>query len=334
MNFKLLFLTLLICVTTFAQTKQATDKHANQTMLFKSEDIEREEGLNFYAPVDMSPDGIKNFLQQVYNRSEYFELLPTNLTHLLDFLRNGKKNNQSRAYIRSVVKLFSNKIKGVQYINAYAFSFMLADFPHLLSDYFLIKRPNGLNKYKEELNSILYQTFLAKYDFFKKSPQEFFDSLSQDIIETLQHDLPALSDDVGPDELRHTLVRFLEISINKLIWHPEEHTKIWASVKGISNQLEALMEHNIIDDANDLDDLYWTLIHRFCYFLDLAHADLPIKFLETIKEDIATQQLLLIELEEQEPLITSKRDHLLQAVRAGIARKQAIDKGIVVAQRR
>ena len=98
----------------------------------KSEDIEREEGLNFYAPVDMSPDGIKNFLQQVYNRSEYLDVLPTNLNHLVQFLENGKKNNQSRAYIRSVVKLFSNKLKGVQYINAYAFSLMLSQFPELL----------------------------------------------------------------------------------------------------------------------------------------------------------------------------------------------------------
>ena len=147
----------------------------------------------------------------------------------------------------------------------------------------------------------------------------------------MQNDLPALTEDISVDELRHTLVRLLEITINKLTWHPEEHAKIWVSVKSISKQLEVLMEHNIIDDANDLDDLYWTLIHRFCYFLDLAHADLPVKFLEAIKDDVSTQQFLLIELEEQEPLITSKRDHLLHVVRSGIARKKAYDKGIVVA---
>lgn len=325
-----LILLLLICVTTFTQTVQGIDTKKANTVTYRSEDTEREQGLSLYAPVDASPEGIRNFLQHVYNRHEYDEILPTNLSHIIQFLEHGKKNNQSRAYVKSVIKLFSNKLKGVPYINAYAYSFMLADFPELLNDYFLIKRATGLNKYKETLNSILYQTFLSKYDFFKKSPQEFFDALSQEIIETLQHDLPTMSDDISQEELRHTLVRFFEIGINKLIWHPEEHDKIWASVKSISRQLEALMEHNIIDDSNDLDDLFWTLIHRFCYFLDLAHESLPVKFFETIKNDIATEQLLLVELEEQEALITSKRDHLLHVVRGGLARKQGVAQGLIL----
>lgn len=319
-------LVLLICVTTFIQTAQGK----KDTITYRSEDIEREQGLSLYAPVDTTPEGIKNFLQQVFNRNEYTELLPTNLSHIVQMLQHGKKNSQSRAYAKSVLKLFNNKLKGVHYINAYAYSFMLAEFPDLLSNYFLIKRATNLHAYKETLNSILYQTFLAKYDFFKKNPQEFFDALSQEIIETLQHDLPSLSDDISAEELRHTVVRFLEVGINKLIWHPEEHDKIWTNVKTISKQLEVLMEHNIIDDANDLDDLFWNLIHRFCYFIDIAHESLPIKFFETIKNDIAHEQLLLIELEEQESLITSKRDHLLHIIRSNIAHKQAVDKGLLI----
>lgn len=320
----------LICVTTFMQTAQAIDTKKGNTVTYRSEEVEREQGLSLYAPIDTTPEGIKNFLQQVYNRHEYTELLPTNLTHIVQMLQHGKKNNQSRAYAKSVIKLFNNKLKGVQYINSYAYSFMLAELPDLLNNYFLIKRPAGLNKYKEALNSILYQTFLSKYDFFKKNPQDFFDALSQEIIETLQHDLPSLSDDITPEELRHTVVRFLEVGINKLIWHPEEHDKIWANIKSISHQLEALMENNIIDDANDLDDLFWTLIHRFSYFIDIAHESLPIKFFEAIKNDIATEQLLLVELEEQEALITSKRDHLLQVIRGSMARKHAVDKGLLI----
>ena len=154
--------------------------------------------------------------------------------------------------------------------------------------------------------------------------------LSQEIIETLQHELPALSDDISAQELRHTTVRFLEVGLNKLVWHPEEYDKIWTNVKTISRQLEALMEHAIIDDANDLDDLFWTLIHRFCYFLDLSHHALPTKFFEAIKNDIATDQLLLVELEEQEALITSKRDHVLHAVRTGLARKQGVAQGLIL----
>src|SRR5476651_794606 len=102
MNFILL---LLICVTTFIQTVQGIDNKKSNTVTYRSEDIEREEGLSLFSPVDASPEGIKNFLQHVYNRNEYLEILPTNLSHIVQFLQHGKKNNQSRAYVKSVIKL-------------------------------------------------------------------------------------------------------------------------------------------------------------------------------------------------------------------------------------
>jgi len=318
-----LSLVLIICVTTFIGSVQAvSDMHQYNN--------EQEESLRMYAPLDTSPEGIRNFLQDVYNRRDYVDVLPNNMTHLLQFLEHGKKTHQTRGYAKSVIKLFSNKIKAVQYINAYTFSLMLSEFPDLLGEHFLHKRESALDKHKDTINSILYSTFLSKYDYFKKNPQEFFDSLSMEILNTIENDLPIIHEDISCDELRQAIVRFLEIALGKLIWNPEEHEKIWESVKTISKQLESLMECNIINDANDLDDLYWSLIHRFCFFLEIASPELPVEFYEKMKNDLATQQLLLLELEEQEELIETKGNYLMQAILQGQAKKQAAEMGIVL----
>ncbi len=317
---------LIICVTTFMTSMQASSASA----LYRNAHEDRTESLHFYAPLDVSPEGIRDFLQSVYNRQEYIEILPNNLSHFIQFLQHGKKTHQTRGFAKSVIKLFSNKLKAVQYINAYAFSLTLAELPNLLEEHFSHKRTTALDTYKETINSILYSTFLSKYDFFKKNPKDFFDSLSLEILNTIENDLPIIHEDISCDELRQTLVRFLEISLGKLIWNPSEHEKIWDNFKTISRQFEQLMEHNIINDANDIDDLYWSLIHRFCFFLEVAAPELPVEFYEAIKNDLATQQLLLLELEEQEELIETKGNYLMQAILQGQAKKQAADMGIIL----
>lgn len=299
--------------------------------LYRNEDIDRNEGLMLFAPVDVSDEGIANFLKHVYNRKEYLDVLPNNMNHLVQFLQHGKDKQQNREYTQSVIRLFSNKLKAAQYINAYAFSSMLTELPELVADHFEYIRADSFDAHKEMLNTILYETFLAKYENFKRDPKEFFDTLSHEILDTLHQDVPNLQEvDISADELRQTIIRFLECSVSKLIWSPDEYGKIWQNVKKISKQFELLVEYNVITDQNDLDDLYWSLIHRFCYFLQLASPELPVEFYEEIKNDLASAEMLLLELEEQEELIESKRDCLTQAIFEGQARKQAIDMGIIV----
>jgi len=304
---------------------------SSPSILYRNEDTDRAQGLMLYAPLDVSTEGIADFLRHVYNRKEYLDVLPNNMSHLMQLLEHGKNSNQTRAYTQSIIKLFSNKLKAAQYINAYAFSSLLAELPDLLSHHFEYKRLDSFDAHKEMINTILYETFLAKYEAFKQNPKDFFNSLSHDILDTLHQDGTSIQDeDISIDELRQTIIRFLEGSTAKLVWSPDEHSKIWESVKTISKQFETLVEHNIISDQNDLDDLFWSLIHRFSYFLQLASPELPVEFYETVKSDLASEQLLLLELEEQEELIESKRDCLTQAIFEGQARRQAIDMGVIV----
>lgn len=283
------------------------------------------------APIQLSAAGIDAFLRTTFNNPIYTsDILPHDFSHFIQLLQHSKSMTQHRrAFVKSVIKLFGNKIKGAQYINAYAFSVMLDQIPDLFEEYFSLKRILDPAHSRKKVYSILEETFLNKFDQFKEKPREFLDTLSHDIIENLQKDTELITEDISIEQLRQSIVRFLEMCVTKLVWSPEDHEAIWDSVKKISKQFEVLIDRTIITDSSDLDDLYWSLIHRFCFFVDITGSDLPIEFYEKIRNDIATQQLLLLELDEQEKSIEPKLAHLKRALFNGEAKKRAIDNGIV-----
>jgi hypothetical protein len=86
--------------------------------------------------------------------------------------------------------------------------------------------------------------------------------------------------------------------------------KSWTQVKHIAEQLASLLDNNIIDDTNDLDDLYWSLLTRYCYFIELTATDNAPSFYSYIKKDIAHSSLLFLELPEQDTFIESKLSYM------------------------
>ena|SRR3990167_2629060 len=327
-----LFLLSLCYLPTIIHNVNAKNyQQSTSHLLYRNENTENSI-TDFFAPIKFSSSGIRHYLQNTFNRQEYVQdVLPNNLSHFIEFLKHGKKTKQSRAFARSVFKLFGNKLKAAQYINAFEFSNMLEQLPALLEDYFNITQINKLKACKEQINSILYSNLLSKFDFLKRSPQAFMENLSEEILESLATDSTFLHDAVTAEQLRQSVVRFLEIGINKLVWSPEDHEEIWTSVKAIFQHLEKLQQYNIIKDMNDIDDLAWSLIHRFCFFLDISGSDLPINFYEGIKNDLVSQQLALLEL-EQEPWIETKSDRLKRTLFHNEARCRAFEKGIIVRQ--
>jgi hypothetical protein len=292
---------------------------------------ERDLAKMLHAPITLSAHGIDAFLRTTFNSPLYSsDILPHDFSHFIQLLQHSKSmTHHRRAYIKSVVKLFGNKIKGAQYINAYAFSLMLDQLPDQLEEFFSLKRCLDPTRSTKKVYTILEQTFLNKFDQFKEKPREFLDTLSHEIIESLEKDTELIAEDISLEQLRQSVVRFLEACVGKLVWSPEDHEAIWDSVKKISQQLEVLIDRNILTDASDLDDLYWSLIHRFCFFVDITGSDLPLEFYEKIRNDIASQQILLLELEEQEKSIEPKISHLKRALLNGEAKKRAHDNGIV-----
>jgi hypothetical protein len=284
------------------------------------------------------PNSLFYTIQDDLKKPEYIqEILPNNFSYLMQLLQHGKKTQQGRAYPRALFRMFGNMLKGAPCVNAYEYGDRLAELPIMLKDYFILFKSQEIlvnktltdldlfDRYKETVATLLFTKFNSHYDYFKQDPEKFLDELSHQIVAIAE-------EEVSIEQLRQSVIRFLEIGLGKLVWSPDDKEKVWESVKTIAHRLAGFMEYNIIDDVNDLDDLFWALTHRFCYILDLVGNELPIEFYEQIKHDLATQQLLLLELEEQEEFLETKANCLLRSVLVAEARRRTRDSSIIVPQ--
>lgn len=294
----------LCMVTLFSHSAKAKDKQYLEDSL-----------QSLCMPIEPTAAGFTSFLKNSYNQPHYAQdFLPNNFAHAVQFLAHGKQSQQTRSYAQSVVRLFANKLKGCEYVNAHALSELLAQLPQLLEQHFVVQRTSDINLLQTKINQLLYAKFLDKFTDFKSNPTSFFDDLTHDILEALTiHSSD--SGDVSMEELRKTVLIFCEIALGKLIWSPDDSIDTWHSVKKISQQLAVLMDYNIISDPDDLNDLFVTLIERYCFFIDLAGHGLPAQFYAQLNQELEQPAALLLTLEEQEDYLESKVERLGRAIR-------------------
>ena len=178
------------------------------------------------------------------------------------------------------------------------------------------------DRFKESVNSVLYTSFLNEYDLFKKDPDNFLQDLSQQVLDLAQEEIAVL-------QLRNVLMRFLETSIGKLVWSADESEKAWDSTKKIASELTKLTEQAIIEDINELDDLFWSLTYRFGFFIDIFASTLPDAFYDVVQQDIVAKKLLLVNLEEQQDWLEAKETYLTRTLKCSKAKMFAYQNGIL-----
>jgi hypothetical protein len=199
--------------------------------------------------------------------------------------------------------------------------------PDLVKPYFVDAPVSVFAKLKKLIKKILFTAFNAHFDYFKSEPNKFLDTLANDIVEEIKSS-ELVQDHIDKEQLRGTLVRFLDTSIGKLVWSPLDQIDIWESFKQLSNDLVSLKNHEIISE-DDLDDLLTTLTQRFVYFLELTGSDLSPDTLIIIETDLSSDNLAINLLPEQEEYITTKREHILNAIKMTQAKILARSQGII-----
>lgn len=268
--------------------------------------------INFCTPIGSI--GVNRYLKEIFNEPLYAEeFLPNNFAHLLELLQKKNKNGD---YIKSVLRLFTNKLKASGYVNAYAADDLITQLPTLLKKYFVIDQARQFESTKEIIHELMYSSLSTQFNQFKAAPSAFLTELSAKIEEAV--------------ELRKVLVLFLETALSKLVWSPQEHNESWKSIKTISDHLTDLYEHQLITDVEDLNSLYITLIERYCVFLDIANPYLNGDFYRMVKNDITTETLSMFAVAEQEKSLETKAQRLLRATLMGQARSQAREHGFAL----
>ena len=282
------------------------------TLIFAQQSIECSKDMHFFIkPVQFSSCGIKDFFLERFNDHFYTEnVLPLCFLHMEDFVYYGLTSRHSKSIAMMTLDLFHQKLKECRWVNPFALTLLLKNLPSMLGSLCV----DETDLQKARVKSLIFDAMEKRFDQFKDNPENFISSLSDTIVEELFN--PATP---TAQEISGITVRFIESALDKLIWDPRDQEYTWESVKLIAKHLEILFDTNVIVYEKDLNHMYWSLISRFCYFIDLSRTDLSLICYQQIKNDISdaiTKAPFLLKEELEEHSIT-KKDRLMQVVLAG-----------------
>jgi len=265
-------------------------------------------------PVIFTPSGITCFINHRYNVEKYAqEVLPElPFNHLEQFLVHGLRTNQPRSYTKAVFRLFEKKFKAVPYINAAEFESFVQRLPELIKLYLA---PNQAAR-KRTVKMIMRSEMETNFDAFKQNPDAFLDNLAEKIVTSEQADIH----EVTLEHLQYNMAKFIDTCLNKIIWSPSDKDDVWANFIKIGKGLNTLKEQGVVRSTDDLDDCLWTLTTRFCLFLSLSGADLPVEFYEKACKEIHRGIACLDNIEEQEDLMLTKRACVHDAILKNVAK--------------
>lgn len=263
----------------------------------------------FYRPINFDQNGINYYFKYVYNHPEYANYLPYNFSHMIQFLEYGTRTDQTEAFAASIIKLFMQKMKATPCIDAESFVEFMPRFAQAIKPYLEKKEASFLQDVQVVLKDRLTSIFSKYFSYFQKDPDGFMTDLSKQIAkQTNQH---FTAQHVEVEQLKKDILRFIELCANKLVWSSKDDMHVWTVCNKLAYEAHQCLESKVLPNQDALDDVCWSVIHRFCYFLDLAGNTLSSDFYDRTLEDLKTKPLILTALAEQEDLMTTKREHLV-----------------------
>ncbi len=262
---------------------------------------------------------LSKYVKEIYNNNSYANFLSQNGTHFVEFLELSNELNLDEESIYTCIRLFHNKIKSCIVVDDNVLNQMLDSMPELMERYFVkTRKPFNLKLLKQSIDKIIMSKLSSYSQNLQMTENNLFNNLSKEIFKNTKKEFNAQkreSEDIYKRErLRSLIIKFIELTISKLIWNHKNYSNIWSSLLNISNNLLKLAEYKIIDHMDDLDDLLWSLVHRFIFFLDLVATQLPSEFFEEAENYILNGTVFFLELEEQDKGIKTKKEFFLQAL--------------------
>jgi sulfur relay (sulfurtransferase) DsrC/TusE family protein len=164
------------------------------------------------------------------------------------------------------------------------------------------------------LKDKLSDLFAKYFTYFQKQPDSFMTTLAEQIAKQTNQSVTQQHIDV--ERLQKDVLRFFELCTNKLIWSCQEDIQAWYNCNRLAHECQICLDNNVLCGLDAVDDMCWSLIHRFCYFVELSQPQLSKNFYAQVLHELQTKPLKLVALEEQEELMTSKKIHLMQRMQA------------------
>jgi hypothetical protein len=261
--------------------------------------------------IQFADRGLQKFFMRFNSASYKDHTLPNySMMHLIEFMEYSKNMDDPRFFCLSILNLFHNRFKDCTWTHPYAFTMFVNELPNVLKHVCI----DDETIIKDDIKQTIRHALLQDFQTLKSNPNAFLDKVSTTIYDNIMY-----SSEPPLVEFQAFMGRFLESVINKLVWDPAEGVDTWESAKLLAEKLDALVAARIIRDDSELNNLYWSLITRYCYFLDSVGSQISKETLTTIQQDIRERSHILIGLSEDEEVAMSKADRLQQSLLTSFA---------------
>lgn len=279
------------------------------------------------------------YVKEIYNRKDYPQALSQDGSHILQFMDLSNELNLGAETVYVYMRLFYNKIKACEVIDDAMIVQLLETMPHKLERHFISEHEDQEGIYdlafiKHQIESTMLSKFTEHLPSFQSEPDIFISNLAQDLASYYQQEIDRSTkqknDADARERLRTIIIKFFDLGLNKTMWTPETYQNPWESFNIIGDGLVLLAQYGIVKHMDDLDDLFWSLTHRFCFFLDLAGASLPLDLYEEIERDLDNCSVPFLEMNEQDEGITSKKETLFECLLQAKARAFAYERSGII----
>ena len=229
------------------------------------------------------------------------------------------------------MRLFSNNIKSTELIDHTVATQVLAPMPQFLGRYFEkdTAKQSEFSLIRDNIEDMLLGRFTDQLDTFQTQPDLFISKLSTDVSSLVKSRLTIIKQEDEEADFREKMraitIRFIDTTLNKLIWYEDSYQSIWSSIITIGDNLHSLGTCGILDDQDNLDELWDSLVRRFVWFLDFKGSLLPVEFYNQIEEDLKNNVVFFLEVEEQDEGIKSKKEMIAEAIVKAKAKAIALE---------
>lgn len=280
-----------------------------------------------YAPIRQTKQGVAEFLRTVFNRPDYAqEVLAVDCSHITQLLEYAHETYGTRTHLRHVLRMCTNKLKAAGYVNARAFSALLDDMFPIFSTACADAQITAFENEKGLVYSLIFERFLNQFSAFQENHKLFLETLSADIVQQMYNQQAA--SDVRADELRQALYNLCDTMSGKLVWDPADGVRTLELTTHIAEQLATYVEAEILPDEDALNDLCTSILERYCYFLDLIAQEVPRTFFVDLRTRTAQIKTPLLDLEELEECLETKRQRFTRALMGAEAQCRVRDAGL------
>lgn len=236
-----------------------------------------------------------------------------NADPVVNFLKTASQIGLRIDSLFCAMRILSNSLKSCEYIRDCSLNSLLKGLENYATDYFHEDEDELVRKRAfGAIDRTVFDFISDHADLAKFSPDAFSSSLSSRVLKIAEKNLKNSKKKEWQDRLGVLIHRLLETSIGKTLWDVQDYNGIWDSVMTSANELYQLS--SILVHMDDLDDLYWSLTHRFNWFLDFSAGQLPVAFYEGVEESIKDGSAFFLVLKEQDSGIKTKKELLLESV--------------------